>query len=181
MVWAFLAFNKATALALDVPFCTLEPGLVATFLPLAAARALADNLAKMDWGFLPAAAFFLASLVLGLAFEATFLAGAAFLATGFLAAAAAGFLAGAGFLAAAAGAAGLAAASFLPPAAEVVAEAFFSGFLSPGLAAKIRENNYWWIKIIKITYNINQQCLLMVHLNKTYVQTKALFQYYKLE
>ena len=83
---------------------------------------------------MPAAAFFLASLVFGLALVATFLVGAAFLTTGFLVAAAAGFFAAAGFLAAAA--AGLAAASFLPPAAEVEAAAFFSGFLSPGLAAK---------------------------------------------
>lgn len=128
-----MAFNRATALALEVPFCTLEPGLAATFLPFAAARALADNLAKIDWGFLPAATFFLASFVFGLAFETTFLAGATFFATGFLVAAAAGFFAVAGFFAAAAD--GLAAVSFLLPAADAVAEAFFSGFLSPGLAA----------------------------------------------
>ncbi|MBH0213554.1 hypothetical protein GH794_15770, partial [Listeria monocytogenes] len=56
------------------------------------------------------------------------MAAAGFLATGFFTppAAVAGFLAGAAFLAAA----GLA---LVPEAAEV-AEAFFSGFLSPGLA-----------------------------------------------
>lgn len=144
LVCTFFAFNKATALAFAVPFCTvLAPGLAATFLPLAVARAFADNLDNCDCGFLPAATFFLAaSLAFGLATPA-FLVAKTFLVTGFLAAAAAGALvADAGFFAAAAGlaAAGLAAAGLAVPAAAVAAAAaagavFFSGFLSPDLAA----------------------------------------------
>jgi len=140
--WTFLAFSRATALALAVPLAGLVTGFT-PFLALAAARALAESLASTDWGFLPARTFFLASLLLALA------AAVVFTAAGFLAAApaVAGFLAaGAAFLAAGAAAflgaaaAGLAAegaASFLP-AAGAAAVFFCSGFLSPGLAVNRR-------------------------------------------
>lgn len=130
LVCTFFAFNKATALALAVPFCNVAPGFTATFLPLADARAFADNFANKDCGFFPATAF-LVSLVLGLVLVLTFFTVAGFLTTGFFTppAAVAGFLAGSAFLAAA----GLVLEPEAAEAAEVV-EGFFSGFLSPGLA-----------------------------------------------
>jgi len=138
--WTFLAFSRATALALAVPLAGLVPGFT-PFLALAAARALAESLASTDWGFLPARIFFLASLPLALVATVFFTAVgflAAPAAAGFLAAAEAGFLAAgaAAFLgAAAAGLAAAGAASFLP-AAGAAAVFFCSGFLSPGLAVK---------------------------------------------
>lgn len=139
LVCTFLAFSKATALALAVPLVGLTPALAAGFLPLAAARALAESLASTDWGFLPAAVFLPRVLALGFAtvfFTAGFLAAAA---AGFLAApaAAAGFLAGAAAAFLGAAAAGLAAAgaSFLAAAGAAAAGFLASGFLSPGLAA----------------------------------------------
>lgn len=138
LVWTFLAVSKATALALAVPLAGLAPALPTGFLPLAAARALAESLASTDWGFLPAPSFFFRSLAFGLVtgfFRAGFLAAAA---AGFLAApaAVAGFLAGAAAFLGAAAAAGLAAAgaSFLAAAGAAAAAFFCSGFLSPGFA-----------------------------------------------